>query len=312
MPGIHRLEHVQRFAAAHLADDDPVGTHPERSLHQRADRDLAFPLRVGVARLERDEVRNAGDLQFRRILDRDDPLVRRDAVGEGVQKRRLARPGAAADEHVVFRPDQPGQPVRRLLRQRAAGDEIVQRHRPLRKLADRHRRPVQRHRRQHHVHPRPVRKPGVDDRIRLVHRSVDAADDRPDQLFQPLAALERPRISRNAAVPFDEDVLVPVDHDFRDGRIVHERLQQVEAAEGVEQPSDRLVLVRGRKRLVPGPLEDDLFDDARQALVAQFLMQINPASDPLPQQQRLALPDHPASLLPAPSPRRRADPGTRP
>jgi len=32
--GIHRLEHVQRLAPAHLAQDDPVGTHPEGVAHQ--------------------------------------------------------------------------------------------------------------------------------------------------------------------------------------------------------------------------------------------------------------------------------------
>ena len=49
--GVHRLEHVERFAAADLADDDPVGSHPKRVAHQIADRHLASALDVGGPRL---------------------------------------------------------------------------------------------------------------------------------------------------------------------------------------------------------------------------------------------------------------------
>ena len=42
--GAHRAEHVQRLGAPDLADDDPVGPHPQRVAHERADRDLAAAL----------------------------------------------------------------------------------------------------------------------------------------------------------------------------------------------------------------------------------------------------------------------------
>jgi len=44
MARIHRLEHVQRLAAAALADHDPIWTHPERVDHQVADGDAASAL----------------------------------------------------------------------------------------------------------------------------------------------------------------------------------------------------------------------------------------------------------------------------
>ena len=44
--GVHRLQHVQRLGAAHLADDDPVGSHAQRVADQFADRDLALTLDV--------------------------------------------------------------------------------------------------------------------------------------------------------------------------------------------------------------------------------------------------------------------------
>ena len=45
--GVHGLEHVERLAAADLADDDPVGSHAQRVAHQVADGDLALALDVG-------------------------------------------------------------------------------------------------------------------------------------------------------------------------------------------------------------------------------------------------------------------------
>ena len=73
--GVHRLEHVERFAAAALADDDAVGTHAERVLHEIADRVLAAAFEVRGARFQRDDVRLL-ELELGGVLDRDDALVR--------------------------------------------------------------------------------------------------------------------------------------------------------------------------------------------------------------------------------------------
>ena len=89
MARVHRLEHVERFAAAALADDDAVGAHAEGVLHEIADRVLALPLHVGGARLERDDVRLA-ELELGGVLDRDDALVGRDGAREDVEERGLA------------------------------------------------------------------------------------------------------------------------------------------------------------------------------------------------------------------------------
>ena len=81
--GVHRLEHVQRLAAADLADDDAVGAHAQRVAHQVADGDLAPALDVGRAALQPDDVRLV-ELQLGGVLDGDDALV----VGD---ERRRAR-----------------------------------------------------------------------------------------------------------------------------------------------------------------------------------------------------------------------------
>ena len=71
--GVHRLEHVERLAAAALADDDAVGPHAQRVEHELADRDLALALDVRGAALEPQHV-VLREAQFGRVLDRDDAL----------------------------------------------------------------------------------------------------------------------------------------------------------------------------------------------------------------------------------------------
>ncbi len=75
--GVHRLQHVERLAAAALADHDAVGPHAQRVAHQVADRDRALALDVRRPRLEPDHVL-LRQLQLGRVLDRDDALVGRD------------------------------------------------------------------------------------------------------------------------------------------------------------------------------------------------------------------------------------------
>src|SRR5579859_6488967 len=54
---VHRLEHVEGFAAAHLADDDAVRPHTQGVAHQIALGDFAAALDAGRPRLQRDDVR---------------------------------------------------------------------------------------------------------------------------------------------------------------------------------------------------------------------------------------------------------------
>ena len=102
--GVHRLQHVERLAAAALADDDPVGPHAQGVAHQVADGDLARALDVGRPRLQRDDVLLL-ELQLGRVLDGDDALVVGDEAREHVEQRRLAGAGAAGDEDVQPRLD---------------------------------------------------------------------------------------------------------------------------------------------------------------------------------------------------------------
>ena len=148
---VHRLEHVERLGAAHLADDDPVGAHAQRVAHEVADRDVALALDVRRASLEAEHVALV-ERELGGVLDRHDPLVVRDRRRERVQQRRLARARAARDEHVALGLDAAAQELDRLLRERADVDHVLHREAPAAELPDRQQRAGEGQRRDDRVH----------------------------------------------------------------------------------------------------------------------------------------------------------------
>ncbi len=75
MAGIHRLEHVQRFRATDLADDDAIGAHAQCVDHQIARENPAASLDIHRPRLHPDDVllvqrdlrRNGWDVEWLRV-----------------------------------------------------------------------------------------------------------------------------------------------------------------------------------------------------------------------------------------------------
>ena len=56
----HRLDQIERLAAADLADDDAIGPQAQRGAEEIADGDLAAAARIRRPRLELHDVRRAG------------------------------------------------------------------------------------------------------------------------------------------------------------------------------------------------------------------------------------------------------------
>ncbi len=75
-PVFKRLQQVERLGAAHLADDDAVGSHAQRGPHEIPHRHRAGAFRVRRAGLEPHHVR-LHEPELRGLLDRDDALGRR-------------------------------------------------------------------------------------------------------------------------------------------------------------------------------------------------------------------------------------------
>jgi hypothetical protein len=72
--GVHGLQQVEGLRSAHLADDDPLGTHAQAVLDQVAHGDLALALEVRRPGLEAHDVRLL-QLQLGGVLAGDDALV---------------------------------------------------------------------------------------------------------------------------------------------------------------------------------------------------------------------------------------------
>ena len=90
VPGVEGRQQVDDLAAAHLADDEPVGPHPQRLPDQGPHGHLARALEVGRPGLEPHAVRVVGR-QLVGVLDQDQALRRVGQREQGGEQRRLAR-----------------------------------------------------------------------------------------------------------------------------------------------------------------------------------------------------------------------------
>ena len=89
MPGVHRLQHVQRFAAPHFAHHDAFRPHAQRITHQIANDDLAAA--VGQCRRGFHAYHVLlMQLKFGCIFDRANALILRNKRRDNVEQCRLA------------------------------------------------------------------------------------------------------------------------------------------------------------------------------------------------------------------------------
>ena len=72
--GVHGLQHVEGLLAATLAEDDAVGTHAQRVLHELALADFALAFDVRRPRFHAANVRLL-QLQLGGVLDGDQALL---------------------------------------------------------------------------------------------------------------------------------------------------------------------------------------------------------------------------------------------
>ena len=103
--GVEGGQQVHHLGAADLADDQPVGTHPQGLPDQGAEVDGPLALDVGRPPLESDDVRMVR-AQLGGVLDEDEPLGRIDEGEQRREERRLAAARASADQEGHPRRDQ--------------------------------------------------------------------------------------------------------------------------------------------------------------------------------------------------------------
>ena len=139
---------------------------------------------------------------------------------------------------------------------RLAADQVVGAELVGAEAADRHRRAVERQRRNDRVHARSVGQPRVHHRAGLVDAPADRADDALDNLLQVALVLEGDLGRLEPPVPFDVDLVVPVHQDVRDRRIGEQDFERTETEQLVQDVADdALALVEAERGFVSFPVE---------------------------------------------------------
>jgi hypothetical protein len=160
---VHGLQHVERFAAANLADHDAVGSHAQGVPHEISNGDLALPFDVRRPSLEADDVR-LGEAKLRGVLDRDYSFAVGDEGRQHTKQGRLARARPARHDDVRTPAHTRSEEPEHARSDRAKRDELIRPERDHRELADGQNRTAERKGRDDRVHPRTVWKSRVHPR----------------------------------------------------------------------------------------------------------------------------------------------------
>src|SRR5262249_1877732 len=161
------LQHVEGLLATTFADDDAVRPHAQSVLHQFTLANLSSAFSIGRTGLKSPHVELL-QLQFRRILYGNQPLVSR-AIGlQPLKHRGLATSGAAANDQRY--PSADGR-FQHIDNRRANGpdfDQTVHAERTFSELADRYQRAIDGNWLYGHVNARAVRQARINHRRGLV------------------------------------------------------------------------------------------------------------------------------------------------
>jgi hypothetical protein len=238
--GVHGLQHVERFLATALAEDDTVGPHAQRVLDEVALLQLAVAFDVGRARFHAGDV-GLLQLQLSGVLDGNQPLVLRNESRQRVEHGRLAGARAARDDGRLAGVDGGRQHLGHVLGDRAELDQPVQPELVLGKLADRDQRPIDRDRPDRGVEARAVEHARIDHRLRFIDAAADRGDDLVDDPEKVRLVLEGDVHALQLALLLDVAVLVSVDQDVVDVRVLEQWLKRTEADHLVDDIFDQCI-----------------------------------------------------------------------
>ena len=270
--GVHGLQHVERFGAAALADDDPVGPHTQgvRTRSRGRDRALAFDVRR--PRFQPHDVVLL-QLQFGRVLDRDDAVVVRDEARQRVEQRRLAASRCRREMMMFSRALMRAfQQHRHLGRERLVVEQVFQLQRVGAEAANATpTAPSRASGGMMALTRRAVGQAGVDHRATFVDAPADLRHDAVDDLQQVVVVAELDVGLLHLAAAFDVDLVRPVDQDIADRRVLEQQLQRAEAERLVEHLVDEALALDAVEQRVFGVAQvlDDQADLAAQRVAFQ-------------------------------------------
>lgn len=220
MAGAHGLQHFQDFTAAHFAHDDAVGPHAQAVAQQFPNRDDARALEAARPAFQTHHVRVI-ERQLCRVFNGDHALGRRNVIRHCVEQRRLAGAGATAYQDVAARAHSRIDQRPDLFAHRAQAKQVFRLERIFPELADRHDRPFQRQRRNHHVDAAAVRQARIDHRVGFVQPPADGRKDAAHDAQQVVVVGKAHRNALQNAVARHVHVQVAVDEN-----VFHRRIGQ--------------------------------------------------------------------------------------
>ena len=208
------------------------------------------------------------EAQLGGVLDRHDALAGGDERGERVERGRLARAGAAADQDVQPPGHRASQHVAQRRRPGAELDDVVRRQATAAEATDRQDGPVDRQRRDDDIHARAVGQPGVHEWLGLVDAPAERGEDALDRVTDLFLAREARVAAFEAAGALDPDRTRPVDHHLLDLRVAQQRLERTEAERALGDELDEVV---ARRLVEQRGLAVDQRSDARVQVLLDSL-----------------------------------------
>ena len=159
--GVHGLQHLQHFRAAHLAHHNAIRAHAQAVAQQipNGNHSRAFKATGTAFHAHHMRMRQR---QLGRILNRHHPLIGGDKARNRIEHGGLAATGAATDKNIAALAHRQLEQAGHAFVHGAEIDQILNPQRIIAKLAYRHRRPVQRQGLYHHIDTPSIRQARID------------------------------------------------------------------------------------------------------------------------------------------------------
>ena len=228
VPRVHGLEHVERFGAANLADDDAIGSHAECIDDQFASGDAASPFDVRRSGLHPHDMFLIED-QFRGVFDRDDPFVGGNHFGHRPQERRLTGASAARHKHILASSHDQFQEPHDFLGKHTETQQFLAAQSLSPKAPYRQRGTVERDWRKRGVHTAAVGKSSIDHGGRFVDATTDASGDPLNDPHQVIVVAKANLGLFQPAETFDVHLIEPIHQNVGDGRVEHQGRKRSDA-----------------------------------------------------------------------------------
>ena len=225
MAGVHGLQHVERFFAAALTDNDTVGAHSERITNEVALSHFPLALDIGGARLQSADVRLL-QLQFGRIFDRDQAFPGRNEIRQRVEHRRLAGAGAARDQRRNLARNRGCENLRDRRPQASDFNEPVHIENALGEFSNRYQRSIDGDRPDRNVDARAIAQPRIDHGRGFVDAPPDRRDDPIDDAQEVRFILEMDLGLLQLPEALDVAALMRVDENVGDRRVLQQRFER--------------------------------------------------------------------------------------